>query len=548
LIELIKGGFRMASKGNQGKVLKGKSKGPVVVLDIGSKCVKLALFERGKKDLVLKAFSIVKIPPDVILGKDIIDRQVLIDKIRDAYARLGTDTTNVIVNIAGGDVKSKVMVIPFYKKKEKLAEAVDWKIKEELHVDPTEIVRDYEILGMSQIAESVDILVGTAKLSLVYDIMDIIRASGLEPVMITSDLVSLFRVIEALDLKDLPGDNVFFHMGYEVALLVHIKDGQVQQMLEVPSGIKSYVDNLSRFYDLRVEEAEEIAIHGPSPNIERASFEETMGSLHDRFLSPDKFIPALGEPGAKFNFFISGGGSQLYGITSFVKTKYGIDLKTLDVSGLFVVEEPIKELRESIHLLPIVVGDVIHFYKKEHRVNLLPLEGGIEAVGAVKEVSLLPHILGALFIWLLIVVGIIVLTIGTSRRISGLKSQIVSLQAEEAELQKKANEIREYKQEIDDARRKIDLIKQLQVGRTKYVQLLDEVNKVLPSGCWLEALKRNGDYLNISGAALSNMRISQFMTNLRKSPIVDSVSLLSIEVAGSQEEKYASFELNVKLK
>jgi len=166
----------------------------------------------------------------------------------------------------------------------------------------------------------------------------------------------------------------------------------------------------------------------------------------------------------------------------------------------------------------------------------------------VKEVSLLPHILGALFIWLLIVVGIIVLTIGTSRRISGLKSQIVSLQAEEAELQKKANEIREYKQEIDDARRKIDLIKQLQVGRTKYVQLLDEVNKVLPSGCWLEALKRNGDYLNISGAALSNMRISQFMTNLRKSPIVDSVSLLSIEVAGSQEEKYASFELNVKLK
>ncbi len=538
----------MAFIGNVTKGLKGKARGPVIVLDIGSKYIKLALFEKVKKEIILRAFSMEKIPPDVILGKDIIDRQVLIDKIRDAFAKMGTDVSNVIVNVAGGEVKSKAMVIPYYKKKEKLAEAVDWKIKEELHVDPTEIVRDYEILGMSQIAESVDILVGTAKLSLIYDIMDIVRASGLEPVMVTTDLVSLYRVIEALGLKNIPGDNVFFHMGYEVALLIHIKDGQIQQMLEVPSGIKSYVDNLSRFYDLRVEEAEEVAINGPTANIEKSSFEETMESLHDRFLSPEKFVPVLGEAGAKFNFYLSGGGSQLYGVGTFVKNKYGVDLKFLDLGTLFAVEEPVKGLKENIHLLPIVLGDVLHFYRKEHRINLIPQEGGMEAVGAVEEVSILPHVVGALFIWLLIVIGILGLTIGTSRRISGLKKQIVALQAEEVELQKKADEISGFKREIEDARRKIDLIKELQIGRTRYVQLLDEVNRVLPSGCWLSSLKRSGDYLNISGAALSNMRISQFMTNLKKSAIVDSVSLLSIEVAGSQEERYASFELNVKLK
>lgn len=531
-----------------GKIGKGKAKGPIVVIDIGSRYVKAALFSRVKKDLVMIAYALEKVPPDVILGKDIIDRQVLIDKIRDVYAKLGTDSTQAVVSIAGGEVKSKAMVIPYYKKKEKLAEAVDWKIKEELHVDPTEIVRDYEILGVSQIAESVDILVGTAKLSFIYDVLDIVRAAGLEPILVTTDLISLFRVIEALDLKNLPGDNVFLHMGYEVTLLIHIKDGQIQQMIEIPTGVKSYVDNLSRFFDLRVEEAEEVVLTGPTAAIEKSAFDDTMDSLHDRFLSPEKYVPALTEGSRKFNIYVSGGGSKLYGLENFIKSKYGVDIKYLDITSLFSIEEGVRDLKNNAPLLTIVVGSALHFYKKEHRVNLLPIEAGMEAVPAVEEVSLLPHLVGALSVWLLILISIIVLSLGTARRISGLKKQIAQLQAEEVELQKKADEIRGFKQEIEDARRKLDLIAQLQKGRTKYVQLLDEINRVIPSGCWLESLTRSGDVLNISGGAVSNMRISQFMSNLRRSPIVDSVSLLSIEVAGGQEEKYASFQLSVKLK
>ncbi len=527
---------------------KGKVKGPIVALDIGSRYVKAALFDKVKKDLIMKSFAMEKIPPDVILGKDIIDRQVLIDKIRDVYAKLGADTTNVVVNVAGGEVKSKGMVIPYYKKKEQLAEAVDWKIREDFHVDLTEVIRDYEILGVSQIAESVDILVGTAKLSFIYDILDIVRASGLDPVMVTTDLISFFEVIKELALKDLPGDNVFFHMGYEVALLIYIKDGQLQQMIEVPSGVKSYVDNLSRFFDLRVEEAEEIVVNGPSTGIDKDSFRDTMDSLHERFLSPEKFIPSLMDLGTKFNFYISGGGSRLYGVSEFIKGKYGIESKVIDPSPLFVVEEVVTGLKDNLPLATIVIGDALCFFKKGHRVNLLPVEGAVEAVGVAEEVSLLPHIVGALFVWLLIVIAILSLSIGTSRKISTLKKQIVALQAEEVELQRKADEIRGFKQEIEDARRKLDLITQLQQGRTRYVQLLDEVNKVLPSGVWLESLKRSGNDLVISGGASSNIRISQFMSNLKKSDIVESVSLLSIEARGSQEEKYVNFNLNVRLK
>lgn len=539
----------MALLGQLGLGARGKTKGSIVALDIGSKYVKAALFEKRKNEIVLKGLAIEKVPPDVILGKDIIDRQVLVDKIRDAYSKLGTEVRDVVVNVAGGEVKTKAFVIPDLKRKEKIAEAVDWKIKDELHVDLTEIVRDYELLGKSEVSESLDMLVGTAKLSVVYDIMDIVRAAGLEPIMVTTDLVALWRVIEALGLKDLPGDNVFFHLGYEVGLLIHVRDGKIQQMIEVPAGLKSYVDNLSRFFDLRVEEAEEIIINGPTSGIDKVSFDETVDSLHERFLSPEKYIPSLVEPGAKFNLYISGGGSRLYGVGAFVKNKYGIDLKILDVSTLFAVEEPIKGIKDYLNLLTIVVGDALHYYRKGHKINLMPQEAGMEAVAVEGEVSLLPHVVGALSIWLLIVILISVLSIGTSRRIAGLKEQIVRLQAEEVELQRKADEIRGFKQEIEDARRKLDLIQQLQMGRTVYVRLLDEINRVLPSGCWLESVRKSGNYLNVSGGALSNIRISQFMANLKKSEVVDSVYLQSIEVSGgSQQERYARFEINVKLK
>ncbi|MGB9910510.1 MAG: PilN domain-containing protein [Candidatus Hydrothermia bacterium] len=539
----------MALLGQLGLGAKGKTKGSIVALDIGSKYVKAALFERRKNELVFRGLAVEKVPPDVILGKDIIDRQVLVDKIRDAYSKLGTEVRDVVVNVAGGEVKTKAFVIPDLKKKEKIAEAVDWKIKDELHVDPTEIVRDYELLGKSEVSESLDMLVGTAKLSVVYDIMDIVRAARLEPIMVTTDLLALWRVIEALDLKDLPGDNVFFHLGYEVGLLIHVKDGKIQQMIEVPAGLKSYVDNLSRFFDLRVEEAEEIVINGPTSGIDKVSFDETVDSLHERFLSPEKYIPLLGEPGVKFNLYISGGGSKLYGVSAFVKNKYGVDLKFIDVSTLFAVEEPVKGIKDYLNLLTIVIGDALHYFRKGHKINLMPQEAGMEAVAVEGEVSLLPHVVGALSIWLVIVIVIAVLSIGTSRRISGLKNQIARLQAEEVELQRKADEIRGFKQEIEDARRKLDLIQQLQMGRTVYVRLLDEINRVLPSGCWLESVRKSGSYLNVSGGALSNIRISQFMSNLKKSDVVDSVYLQSIEVSGgSQQERYARFEINVKLK
>ncbi|RKY96010.1 MAG: hypothetical protein DRQ03_07995, partial [Candidatus Hydrothermota bacterium] len=96
--------------------------------------------------------------------------------------------------------------------------------------------------------------------------------------------------------------------------------------------------------------------------------------------------------------------------------------------------------------------------------------------------------------------------------------------------------------------KKIDVIKELSNGRDDYVRLLDEINRIVPSNVWLKSVTRNGEYLKIAGTGSSNLKVAEFMRNLRNSPMVDSLQLIGINVNIFEERKVADFEIQVKIK
>jgi len=122
------------------------------------------------------------------------------------------------------------------------------------------------------------------------------------------------------------------------------------------------------------------------------------------------------------------------------------------------------------------------------------------------------------------------------------------LKKEKVELQKKANEIKGFKKQIEETQKKIDVIKELSNGRDDYVRLLDEINRIVPSNVWLKSVTRNGKYLKIAGTGSSNLKVAEFMRNLRNSPMVDSLQLIGINVNIFEERKVADFEIQVKIK
>jgi len=231
------------------------------------------------------------------------------------------------------------------------------------------------------------------------------------------------------------------------------------------------------------------------------------------------------------------------GLSEFLEERFKTSTEIVDPLGI-VNTEAVPHVQEIAPLMTVEIGLMLQYYMKEPTINLIPVEEAI----ALEEVPILPHIIVSLSILFLLIIVSLVVSISISRKISKLNKEIISLKKEKVELQKKANEIKGFKKQIEETQKKIDVIKELSNGRDDYVRLLDEINRIVPSNVWLKSVTRNGEYLKIAGTGSSNLKVAEFMRNLRNSPMVDSLQLIGINVNIFEERKVADFEIQVKIK
>jgi type IV pilus assembly protein PilN len=91
------------------------------------------------------------------------------------------------------------------------------------------------------------------------------------------------------------------------------------------------------------------------------------------------------------------------------------------------------------------------------------------------------------------------------------------LQSEIKILDKKITEIDNLHHEIDKLQAHQRAVEKLQTNRNRPVDLLSLLTEQVPAGVMLKSLKQ-GDQIILSGYALSNARVSEFMHNLSQTP------------------------------
>lgn len=117
------------------------------------------------------------------------------------------------------------------------------------------------------------------------------------------------------------------------------------------------------------------------------------------------------------------------------------------------------------------------------------------------------------------------------------------LQGQIAILDKQIRKIEDLKKEKDKLLAHIEMIHQLQMSRPQIVRILDEIVRTLPSGIYLENIKRQDHVEVLDGVAESNARISLFMRNLDASPIFQNSRLEIIEKKGKDRSIGRRFTL-----
>ena len=112
-----------------------------------------------------------------------------------------------------------------------------------------------------------------------------------------------------------------------------------------------------------------------------------------------------------------------------------------------------------------------------------------------------------------------------SSKLSAIKADIATNQREYERLKPIIAEVENFKRHNAELKHKIDVIEQLKQHQYGPVRIMDEVSKALPDLLWLTSMNLKGDVLSLSGQALNENAVANFISNLSASPFFAEPSL-----------------------
>ncbi len=117
----------------------------------------------------------------------------------------------------------------------------------------------------------------------------------------------------------------------------------------------------------------------------------------------------------------------------------------------------------------------------------------------------------------------------TKSEIASAENKIAELKIEIKKQENTLKKIDAFKKKKKTLTKKMDVIKTLQNGKSGPVHMLDDLAVNLPGRLWLTSLKQKNMQVEISGKSLDNISISNYMTNIEKSPYFNKVDLKQIK-------------------
>lgn len=145
---------------------------------------------------------------------------------------------------------------------------------------------------------------------------------------------------------------------------------------------------------------------------------------------------------------------------------------------------------------------------------------------------------------LLVLVGVLVFHRSVSGTIERLNTDIGKANAEVNRLKKQIDEVEGFKARKAELQKKVDVISTLQQGRKRPVKVFESLSASIPEKCWIEQLSVKGDRVDVSGVAVNNYTIANFMTALGQSGRFRDVVLGSAEQASISNMKLVKFSLS----
>jgi len=174
------------------------------------------------------------------------------------------------------------------------------------------------------------------------------------------------------------------------------------------------------------------------------------------------------------------------------------------------------------------------------RINLLPIRQMKKRLRSRNE------ILFFLVCWVALLTFLATVTWSMDRKVVLLQTKISELNNSKTKYNKIIAEIKQLEQDKQKISAKIDIIKKLKSTSQIAVHLLDEIAKATPpDSIWLNSLKQSANTVSITGVALDNTRLAEYMDRLSASQYFSGANLGSSSLTTISGQDLKSFSLSL---
>ena len=125
---------------------------------------------------------------------------------------------------------------------------------------------------------------------------------------------------------------------------------------------------------------------------------------------------------------------------------------------------------------------------------------------------------------------------------------------ENAKLDDKIKEVKDVEAEIAALRERQQAVESLQQERNDPVMLFNELTSKMPDGMYFTSLKQTDALVSLEGVAQSNERVSEFLRNLRDSPLfaappkLEQTLVQEVTLSNKSKHQAYSFKMVLTLK
>ena len=170
------------------------------------------------------------------------------------------------------------------------------------------------------------------------------------------------------------------------------------------------------------------------------------------------------------------------------------------------------------------------------RINLFPFRAARIKENIRRQVTI--YLLSTIFL----ILAMSYFTLDFGKKVRVLRGEQDAKQRKLASFKTTTAKMRKLKSKITDVELKLDTIQELEKGKTGPVKLLDDIATSVPrEKLWLVSLKEGKGTLMLTGTAMDNETVADFMNRLESTE-----SMKSVELVKTKQKEIKTLKINLK--